>query len=230
MSRGWLSVLEGDRREVWSQPNRCEVQAGTCLCGSGVSGQAGRSVRFESVPGEPDAGLTHFLSTPHLSTRPRVFPLHLSHFLRRNRVRKKSNKPPLVGESVSWRAASSGSAHSREAQYMLCVGRKTRFLGNYSEHDGCLFRKPRKCCNKKTVQLEKQMLEQTWVGGGGTQRAHLCRRHSCREKNTTDTSVTCLARQQIRMTCATRPPPSLPPGETKDASAHGSSPEENVVL
>lgn len=31
-------------------------------------------VLFRSVPGEPDAGLTHFLSTPRLHARPHIFP------------------------------------------------------------------------------------------------------------------------------------------------------------
>lgn len=70
---------------------------------------------------------------------------------------------------------------------------------NYSCYNSCLFGKSRKCCNKKTIQVEKQMLEQPGGGWRGGTHTHLCRSHSCREINTTNTSVN----RRITTSCAT---------------------------
>lgn len=93
-------------------------------------------VLFRSVPGEPDAGLTHFLSTPRLHTRPHIFPAPSAPPQRnrsgqKNKKTKQSNKPSSVSESVSWRATSS-SVHS------------------HTKHDTCSVCGKREKKNKKT--------------------------------------------------------------------------------
>lgn len=137
-------------------------------------------VLFKSVPGEPDAGLTHFLSKPRLHTRPHIFPA-TSAPPQWSKKKQKTVQQAIIGQRIGeLEGHELQRAQSHEARHMQCVWeeekkkKKNISSVNYSCYNSCLFGKSRKCCNKKTIQVEKQMLEQPGGGWGVGLGRHIC--------------------------------------------------------
>lgn len=69
---------------------------------------------------------------------------------------------PTFSESVSRRATNAGMHNRMNTIHTMVVAKQkvnNYFLSNYVKRDSRLFGKFRKCCNQKSFQVKRQMLE-----------------------------------------------------------------------